>query len=112
MSYILDALRKAERDRQVSRVPTLATAHGGAEWVRRAHWAWTVAAGALALSAVVIYSVQWPPVRPDPVREATLPPAVAASPGASRTPVEAACSPVRTLAGAPCREWWTLLAAE
>ena len=35
MSYILDALRKAERDRQVSRVPTLATAHGGAELLRR-----------------------------------------------------------------------------
>ena len=53
VSYILDALRKAERDRQVSRVPTLATAHGGADLFRRPHWAWAVAAGAVALGGVV-----------------------------------------------------------
>jgi general secretion pathway protein B len=84
VSYILDALRKAERDRQVSRVPTLATAHGGAELLRRPHWAWAVAAGAVALSAVVTYSLPWAPARPDPVREAALPPPAADHPAASR----------------------------
>ncbi len=78
VSYILDALRKAERDRQVSRVPTLATAHGGADLLRRPHWAWAVAAGAVALSALVIYSPPWAPPRPDPAREA--PPSPAAPP--------------------------------
>ena len=82
MSYILDALRKAERDRQVSRVPTLATAHGGAELLRRPHWAWAVAVGAVALSAVVTYSRPWAPTRPDPAREAARPPAAAPDPAA------------------------------
>jgi len=55
MSYILDALRKAERDRQVARIPTLATAHGGADVFRRSPWLWlAVAAGALALGGVVL----------------------------------------------------------
>ncbi len=92
MSYILDALRKAERDRQVSRVPTLATAHGGTELLRRPHWAWAVAAGAVALSAVVTYSLPWAPTRPDPVRAAALPPA-AADPAASRASADPEAPP-------------------
>jgi general secretion pathway protein B len=84
VSYILDALRKAERDRQVSRVPTLATAHGGTELLRRPHWAWAVAAGALALSAVVISSLLWAPTRPDPLPEGAVSPAAVADPAASR----------------------------
>ena len=82
MSYILDALRKAERDRQVTRVPTLATAHGGAESVRRPPWVWAVAGG-LALSALVVSSVFWAWGRPDAGREAALPPVTAAGPSAS-----------------------------
>ena len=67
MSYILDALRKAERDRQVARIPTLATAHGGADLFRRSPWLWlAVAAGALALGGVVLYTWLAPPGRPDP----------------------------------------------
>jgi general secretion pathway protein B len=84
VSYILDALRKAEHDRQVPRVPSLATAHGGVELLRRPHWAWAIAAGAVALSAVVIYSLSWAPPRPDPVREAALPPAAPADAPAGR----------------------------
>jgi hypothetical protein len=63
MSYILDALRKAERDRQVARVPTLATAHGGAFPSRRPPWAWAVVAGAVVLSAVALYAVVGGPPR-------------------------------------------------
>ena len=70
MSYILDALRKAERDHQVSRVPTLATAHGGVD-LRRASWIWPVAGGVLAVGGLVAaYTLQWAPVhafRRDPV---------------------------------------------
>jgi general secretion pathway protein B len=82
VSYILDALRKAERDREVSRVPTLATAHAGAELGRRSPWAWAVAVG-LALSAVVVSTFFWASGRPDRVREATLPPAAAPGPPTS-----------------------------
>ena len=78
MSYILDALNKAERDRQVSRVPGLATAHGGAESVRRFPWPW-VAAGALAVASMALSYGLWGPGRPEPVRESVPQPAVAAS---------------------------------
>ncbi len=87
MSYILDALRKAERDRQVSRVPTLATAHGGAEPGRRLQWAWAVT-GPLVVSAVVAYSLFWASGRPDPRREAALPPPAGAGPASSSARVD------------------------
>ena len=80
MSYILDALRKAERDHQVSRVPTLATTHGGAD-LRRAVWIWPVAGGLLAVGGLVVaYTLQWAPghaIRRDSVGEAN-PPATSA----------------------------------
>jgi len=72
MSYILDALRKAERDHHVSRVPTLATTHGDVD-LRRASWIWPVAGGVLAVGALVAaYTLQWAPVhtiRRDPGEE-------------------------------------------
>ena len=102
MSYILDALRKAQRDHQVSRVPTLATAHGGAD-LRRASWVWPVAGGVLALGALVTFAFLWVAVRPgrqDPVAEVKPPvtsgavasrsdpraPAPPLAPGPERTP--------------------------
>jgi general secretion pathway protein B len=100
VSYILDALRKAERDRQVSRVPTLATAHGGADFLRRPHWAWAVAAGAVALSALVMFSPPWTPPRPDPARETPPLSAVAADPPAARASSDPA-PPLPALAPAP-----------
>lgn len=43
MSYILDALKKAERDRRRAHVPSLATMHSvPAE--RRTRWPWIVGA--------------------------------------------------------------------
>ena len=70
VSYILDALRKAERERQAARVPTLHTTHESAEAVRPRPWPWAVA-GAFALSAVVLYVV-WGPGRPGPVPEVSV----------------------------------------
>jgi general secretion pathway protein B len=102
VSYILDALRKAERDRQVSRVPTLATAHAGAESGRRSPWVWAVAGG-LALSAVVVYSFFWASGRPERVREAALP--LVAAPGPPAPAVSAdAREPSPPLARAPERD--------
>jgi general secretion pathway protein B len=51
MSYILDALKKAERERGISKVPTLATVHELRK-VRR-HYLWIIA-GAILLSSVAI----------------------------------------------------------
>ena len=50
MSYILDALRKAERDRRQARVPSLGTMHATPEEPRKA-WPWIVG-GVLALNVV------------------------------------------------------------
>jgi hypothetical protein len=98
VSYILDALRKAERDHHVSRVPTLATAHGGVDR-RRPSWIWPVATMMLAIGAVVALAFQWASVRSvhrDPVA-AGIPPAPASpvvasrpDPGPSAPPVERA----------------------
>jgi hypothetical protein len=42
MSYILDALKRAERERNVTRVPTLTTIHPSALRVRRRTGVWLV----------------------------------------------------------------------
>jgi hypothetical protein len=86
MSYILDALRKAERDRQLTRVPTLVTAHGSGESARRLPWTWAVGVS-LALSAIIASSLFWASGRPAPLRETAPPPSVApdASSSSART---------------------------
>jgi Type II secretion system protein B len=82
MSYILDALRKADRDRQVAQVPTLATTHASTMSLRRPAWIWAIA-GVLAVTAGAAYTFVWAPGRPGPVRAAGPPPAVApTAPGA------------------------------
>jgi general secretion pathway protein B len=51
MSYILDALKKAERERGISRMPTLATIHE----LRKARWHYLwIIAGAIVLSIVAL----------------------------------------------------------
>jgi general secretion pathway protein B len=52
MSYILDALKRAERDRHLAHVPTLATVHASA---RPTHprWPW-VGGGVLLVNAIVV----------------------------------------------------------
>lgn len=70
MSYILDALRKADRQRQrAARVPTLDTVHQPAPTPLRRWWPWAIAA-VLVLNAAVLVVV----LRPD--RSVVAPPAV------------------------------------
>jgi len=52
MSYILDALKRAERDRHLTHVPTLATVHASAH-PTRPRWLW-VGGGGLLVSAIVV----------------------------------------------------------
>jgi general secretion pathway protein B len=79
VSYILDALRKAERDRRVSPVPTLDAAHESPAPARLHGWPWAFA-GALVLSAVATYGLWglWASGPPDPVRQALAPPRIPA----------------------------------
>jgi general secretion pathway protein B len=74
VSYILDALRKAERERRVSPVPTLDATHDGPSPRRRPAWPWALA-GALAVSGVAVVGVWglwgfWASGPPDSVRQA------------------------------------------
>lgn len=55
MSYILDALRKAERDRGLPTVPTLATIHQPAEISPRRLWPWMAGAVVVANAAVLAW---------------------------------------------------------
>ena len=64
MSYILDALRKAERDRHLAHVPTLATIHTPAAARPARRWPWVLAA-ALALSIGAVVVVAFREERPD-----------------------------------------------
>jgi general secretion pathway protein B len=52
MSYILDALKKAERERGIAQVPTLMTVHDSRAPESR-RW-WSVSAAAILLAAIVI----------------------------------------------------------
>ena len=52
MSYILDALKRAERDRHLTHVPTLATVHASAH-PTRPRWLW-VGGGVLLVNAIVV----------------------------------------------------------
>ena len=55
MSYILDALRKAERERRGGGPPTLETVHAAPRHVQRRRWSWLVAGLAVAnLGALVV----------------------------------------------------------
>jgi general secretion pathway protein B len=52
MSYILDALKKADRERHLARVPTLGTVHSPAAAPRRRLWPWLVSAVLVANAAL------------------------------------------------------------
>jgi hypothetical protein len=52
LSYILDALKRAERDRHLTQVPTLATIHASAH-PTRPRWPW-VGGGVLLVNAIVV----------------------------------------------------------
>jgi len=82
VSFILDALRKAEQERRAFRAPTLATAH--AVPARYTVWPWI--AGAVAVGAVLLV-LQWPRIPPPPAltpaaRSTPAAPTVAAGPAA------------------------------
>ncbi len=84
MSYILDALKKAEQEREIGRVPGIVSGHEQAGGRGISRWVWGVA-GVLIINAIVLAIVLWP--RPDP--RLVVAPAVAAvvPPVAQQKPV-------------------------
>jgi hypothetical protein len=100
MSYILDALKKAERDRRGARVPSLGTMHAVPR-ERRPVWPWIVG-GALAVNLLGVAALLLLRPAPEPV-PATAPatvsslPTVPVSAGPAPTP-EAASAATATIA--------------
>ena len=80
MSYILDALKKAERERHLAKIPTVNTVHRISWDRRRPIWLWIAGAAVLANAAVLIWLL-----RPEPAREKGTP-----SPPAASAPMAAA----------------------
>ena len=108
MSYILDALKKAEAERNVGAVPTMhaqplmmpATAPRPPLW--RQPWLWAALAAVLLMLALVAWLTPWKPVIPAGAGRPA--PAAAAAPAAP-PPAESAAvpepPPVPPLANAP-----------
>lgn len=105
MSYILDALRKAEHDRHLGQPPTLVTLPPVAESGRGQAWRWWIALGLGANAALLAFFLtRTPPDAPGVAPSATAPIAVvkpaSTTPPALPPAVEPA-SPVVTAKPAP-----------
>jgi len=59
MSYILEALKKAEEQRGLGRVPGLGSVHEQARGGARRRWLWALT-GVLILNAAVLLALVWP----------------------------------------------------
>ena len=80
MSYILDALKRAERDRHLTHIPTLSTIHASAHPTRpRWHW---VGGGVLLVNAIVVMLLLRAGPAAGPASTPSLVPPVAAPPTA------------------------------
>lgn len=64
MSYILEALKKAEQQRGLGRVPGLGSVHEQARGGARRRWLWGIT-GLLILNAAVLLVMFWPDQRRD-----------------------------------------------
>ena len=108
MSYILDALKKAEQEREIGRVPGIVSGHEqvGRRSVNR--WLWLV--GVLAVNAIVLAIVLWPQSDTSaiaPVAAVVAPPAPEPTKQRSRAPVITVVQPVveaKPVRPAPARE--------
>jgi len=102
MSYILEALKKAEQQRDLGRVPGIGSVHEQARAGARARWLWLVS-GVLALNAVVLLALFWADQRREPAVAATLvsPSLPQGSPAGQAAPAERAQPPVTEQTSVP-----------
>ncbi|MBI4573592.1 MAG: general secretion pathway protein GspB [candidate division NC10 bacterium] len=108
MSYILDALKKAERERHPTRVPTLTTVHSPALGARRRAGLWVVGAVLLAGGSLSIWLLRPSPsvapqvaMAPRSGVDATPPASPAAPGGATAQPQTTAAQPSVPVTSAP-----------
>ena len=95
MSYILDALKKADRQRRPAAVPTLTTVHREPEPApRRRLWPWMLAAVILVNAGVWIWLFRATPSIPEGSANSAGAPGRAATPVAEQLPPAAAVQPV------------------
>lgn len=80
MSYILDALKKVERDRQIAQVPNLATLHRPPPAAPSRRWVWIVAALVVLNAAALAWFLRPATTPPEPAVGAV----ASASPSAAR----------------------------
>lgn len=79
MSFILDALKRADRERQLKRTPDLSTVFQEKSEARRPTWPWVCISGAILISTVVMTLLFWPkapeqaPTRVSKVSRAVIP---------------------------------------
>ena len=100
MSYILDALRKAERERQPARPPLLEKLLAASASPRVRPWPWLMVGALLANAVVLAILLTWRGPRSEPER--TSPPVTPASPQVSAAPTPPRA--VATVQNAPTRE--------
>jgi hypothetical protein len=60
MSFILEALKRADRERTRGRAPDVTTAYHEAAAPRRRLWPWLVLGGALLVNALILAVIFWP----------------------------------------------------
>jgi type II secretion system (T2SS) protein B len=105
MSYILDALKRAERDRHLTHVPTLATIHASAR-PTRPRWLW-VGGGVLLVNAIVVIlllraaPVVGPTSTPSPAPPAAAPPPADVQKSPQPQPTATESSPATVPRSAP-----------
>jgi len=71
MSYILDALKKAEHEREIGRVPGIGSEHEQALLAGSRRWMWLLL-GVLLINAVLLVFALWP--KSPQVRQVSVPP--------------------------------------
>lgn len=71
MSYILEALKKAEQQRELGRVPGIGSVHEQTRAGARARWLWLLS-GVLVLNGAVLLALFWADQRREPAVDAAL----------------------------------------
>jgi general secretion pathway protein B len=91
MSYILDALKKAEHEREIGRVPGIGSEHEQALVAGSRPWMWLLL-GVLLINAVLLVFALWP--KSPQLRQVSVPPPSGPAASVPVAPAKLAGSPV------------------
>lgn len=100
MSFILDALKRAERERRLERAPDLGAIYEESDMPQSNLWPWLSAGVAFLVGAVVVALLLWPQTPPLEIsKNSNL-----VTETASRTPTQGKPLPVRPKTGRPSKK--------